>query len=198
MSPSIQILILAAGRGSRMGSTKQLLPYLDRTLLGSVVERANSLSLGKPMVILGNKADKIKKYLAEEQADLVVNSSWERGMGNTLSYGVKKAAATKPELQAVLIMLGDQPKISKTHLLQLIQEYKNKKSPIIATAYAHGGGVPAIFDKAVFPDLIDLDGDRGAHKIIRNYPATRLLVPDKKEVWDIDSPEDYQRLLDGE
>ena len=194
MSAEIQILILAAGKGHRMGTTKQMLPYLDRPLLIHVIDLANSLSLGRPIVLLGYEAEKIKLSVTEDQAHLIVNPHWTKGMGNTLAWGIQKAAIeSKPE--AVLVLLADQPKISKAHLWRLVQEYRQKNAPIIATAYPNGGGVPAIFDKSIFPQLLKLNGDHGARRLIRNYEDIVLISPPEKEVWDIDTPEDYHRLL---
>ena len=196
MLHEIQILILAAGKGHRMGSTKQLLPYLNHTLLGNVISVANSLALGKPLVLLGYQADEIKSSLGQVQADFAVNSNWKKGMGNTLATAVKNASANNRNLKAVLVLLADQPRISKAHLIRLIHIYRQKKYPIIATEYAHGGGVPAIFDKSIFPDLLNLEGDQGARQIIRNHTEVGLLASDDEEVWDIDTPDDYQRLLE--
>ena len=196
MLHEIQILILAAGKGRRMGSTKQLLPYLKHTILGNVISVANSLALGKPLVVLGYQADEIKSSLGQVEADFIINSNWKKGMGKTLATAVKKASANNGDLKAVLVLLADQPRISKEHLIRLIHSYRQKKYPIIATEYANGGGVPAIFDKSIFPDLLNLEGDQGARQIIRNHTEVGLLTSDDEEVWDIDTPDDYQRLLE--
>ena len=196
MHINLQILILAAGKGQRMGSTKQLLPYENATLLGSVISLANSLGWGKPMVILGYQAEKIKLAVKQNQADITVNPEWEQGMGKTIAHGIKRASTINPDLNAVLVMLADQPRISKSHLLQLINEYQKNRSPIVATAYPNGGGVPAVFDSAMFTELMNLEGDKGARQLIRNHKGSSLLVPTKDEVCDIDTPEDYQKLVD--
>lgn len=195
MSADIQILILAAGKGERMGTTKQLLPYLDRPLLVNVVDLANSLSLGKPIVILGYEADEIKLSMAQGQAHIVVNPHWAKGMGNSLACGIKKAAAVNPELAAVLVLLADQPKISKAHLLRMVQEFNQTGSAIVATAYPDGGGVPAIFNKSIFSELLELDADRGARQLIRKHEDVVLVFPAEEQIQDIDTPEDYQKLL---
>ena len=198
MPSDIQILILAAGKGRRMGSTKQLLPYRSHTLIGNVIDLANSLSLGKPLVILGYEAEKISSSIDHTDADVRFNPNWQEGMGNTLAYGVKEGSALNPHLQAILVLLADQPRISKTHLLNLIKEYKLKKGLIISTKYPGGGGVPAIFDHSLFPNLMSLKGKEGARKLIRRFTNPVMLTPDKGEVSDVDTPEDYQQLLDLE
>ncbi|MCE2612161.1 nucleotidyltransferase family protein [Flavobacteriaceae bacterium D16] len=195
MPDDIKILILAAGKGHRMGSTKQLLPYQQQTLLGSVIELANSLSLGKPLVVLGYEAEEILSTLGDVQAEFITNYDWSKGMGNTLSEAVKAASDHKTNVQAVLVLLADQPRVTRAHLLRLVQAYLQEKYRIIATKYSNGGGVPAIFDKSIFPDLMKLEGDQGARQIIRNHAEVGLFVSDDEEVWDIDTPDDYQRLL---
>ncbi len=198
MPSEIQILILAAGKGRRMGRTKQLLPYQSQTLIGKVIDLANSLSLGKPLVILGYEAEKINSSIDHSKAHIRVNPNWQEGMGNTLAYGAKEASVMHPDLEAILVLLADQPRISKSHLILLIKEYKKKKAAIISTQYPSGGGVPAIFDHSIFPDLMRLKGEGGARKIIRRFSNALLLPPEEGEVWDVDTPEDYQQLLDQE
>ena len=198
MPSRIQILILAAGKGRRMGSTKQLLPYLNKTLLGSVISLANSLGIGKPMVILGHEADKIKASVEHMQAEITVNPDWQKGMGNTIAYGAKLAVNKDPELEAVMVLLADQPRISKSHLIRMVKEYEENKTSITATQYPGGGGVPAIFDHSALPDLMNLKGEGGARQIIRNHSSVRIILPDNEEIWDVDTPEDYQHLLDME
>jgi molybdenum cofactor cytidylyltransferase len=77
----------------------------------------------------------------------------------------------------------------------MVQEFNQTGSAIIATAYPDGGGVPAIFDKSVFPQLLKLDADRGARQLIRNHEGVVLVPPAEQQIRDIDTPEDYQKLL---
>ena len=115
------IIILAAGAASRMGEPKQLLEYKSDTLLGQAITIANKLSLGKPTVVLGAYADRILASHQQHRANFVINPEWKLGMGNSLVFGLKTVLESNSRLQAILVLLADQPLISLAHLLELIR-----------------------------------------------------------------------------
>ncbi|MBT8178171.1 MAG: nucleotidyltransferase family protein [Eudoraea sp.] len=194
MQDNKRIIILAAGSATRMGEPKQMLPYKSTTLLGHTITIANTLSLGKPFVVLGANADSILESHQQYQANFVINPTWEQGMGNSLVFGLTAALEAEPKLEAVLVLLADQPLVSPSHLLGIIKKYESDAVPVIATKYEHGAGVPAIFNKSLFPELLELKGDYGARKIIRDHLDKAIMVPKKHSLLDIDTPEDYLQL----
>ncbi len=188
------IVILAAGAASRMGEPKQLLEYKSDTLLGLAITIANKLSLGKPTVVLGAYADRILASHQQHRANFVINPEWKLGMGNSLVFGLKTVLESNSRLQAILVLLADQPLISLAHLLELIKKNEASTQAVIATKYEEGGGVPAIFNKSFFPKLLSLKGDRGARSIIRDHADKVILLPEEDSLLDIDTPEDYMHL----
>ncbi|MEM1260255.1 MAG: NTP transferase domain-containing protein, partial [Bacteroidota bacterium] len=117
----IAILILAAGRSSRMGKPKQLLSWKKTTLIGNAVAIASSLT-NHFLVVLGANALKIKPYVPEGKATL--NEKWQEGMGSSLSHGVT-ALASKYEPRAILVMVADQPLLELEHYKGLIRSHQN-------------------------------------------------------------------------
>lgn len=191
---NVKIIILAAGAASRMGEPKQLLSFKSDTLLGHAIETANKLSLGKPFVVLGAQADRILASHQERQANFVINPTWEKGMGNSLVFGLESVLKSDPKLEAIMVLLTDQPLISPSHLLAMLTKYRHTAISVIATKYKDSAGVPAIFEKSFFPKLLALKGDRGARKIIRDHLDKASLVPEEHSLLDIDTPEDYLNL----
>ena len=190
----ITIIILAAGAATRMGKPKQLLTYKSDTVLGRTIATANALSQEKPVVILGAHAQEIKAKHAQHHAHFAINPKWEEGMGNSLVFGLRTALEAHPQLEAIMVLLADQPLIQAGYLQRMVGQYAHANTPIIATQYENGAGVPAIFDKSLFPKLMELKGDTGARKIIGDHPEKVVLNPEDKSLFDIDTPGDYQHL----
>lgn len=191
---SIPILILAAGASTRMGEkTKQLLPWKDTTLLGHAIQQANKVS-ESVVVVLGANAENILKSIPN-QLETVVNPEWEKGMGSSISVGVKYLLDKKKSVDGVLIMLGDQPFLDATYLKELMQEFEKGGHHIVATSYGEKLGVPAIFERSLIAELAVLDQDFGARHIIEKYGnQAKAIRPNGKEI-DIDTIEVYNQLI---
>ena len=194
MPRSVSVLILAAGASTRMkGEIKQLLPWGKHTLLEDAIYQAKIVSKNV-YVVLGAYAKKILKTVSMN-VEVIQNNNWEMGMGNSISCGLKHIAEIEnPE--GILIMLADQPLIDATYLREMLKTFDEGKSEIIATAYQSGPGVPAIFDNSILPELLSLQGDIGARKIIKNHLLrTKLISPNGKEI-DVDTKENYLQIID--
>lgn len=193
---SIPILILAAGASTRMGGeTKQLLPWGETTLLGHAIQQANQVS-ETVVVVLGAKANDIRKS-NPGQAETVVNTDWEKGMGGSISVGVRYLLEKGNNVDAILIMLGDQPFLDAPYLKKLMRKFEQGEHKIVATSYGKKWGVPAIFDGSLATELAALNQDFGARHIIEKYRAGAKAISPKGKENDIDTLEVYYQLIDG-
>ncbi len=95
------------------------------------------------------------------------------------------------DIDAVLVMLADQPRIGRRCLENLISAWRRGAAPVVATTYPEGGGVPAVFDRSLFVELRQLDGDRGARDLIRSLDDIELVHLDTR---DVDDPESYAAI----
>lgn len=179
----IAIILLAAGSSSRMGSPKQLISWKGKTLLQNRIETAENSKADKVFIVMGAKRELIS-VITENKSEILVNENWEQGISSSIQCGVE--AAQKGDYNAVLIMLADQPNVNSDYLNKLIKTYYNSEAKIIATKY-NSGGVPAIFDKKYFEDLINLQGDKGAQSLINNNLQDCELLKADFELWDLDS-----------
>lgn len=186
----LAIVLLAAGTSSRFGSLKQLEVIQGRSLVRRAADTA--LSTGLPLwVVTGAQADRVQAELAGLALRCVHNPDWERGMGGSLSHGVREAGA---HAEALIVMLADQPLIEPDDLRALLQEHV--AHPVAIVAADHGDdtlGPPCLFPARDFPALIALDGDRGARALIRQQPERVRRVPMPHAALDIDTPEDLAR-----
>lgn len=189
---TIAILILAAGGSSRMKEKiKQLLPWRKTTLLGHAIAEAKKLKVQKVCVVLGANAELIKSTIGSEKITILDYKNWEQGIGTTIAFGVDYLAKEN-KYDAILIILADQPLMDANYLELLLSTYNSDSSKIIATKYADTIGVPAIFGKEYFDELVNLSGDSGAKKLL-SFKNVVVLNP-KGKVVDIDTWEEYERL----
>ncbi|MEZ2414271.1 NTP transferase domain-containing protein [Muriicola sp. E247] len=190
----IAALILAAGSSSRMGRTKQLLPWGNSTLLGNAVSTVHESGLEEILVILGAKAKTIKASLDSMPCQIVVNSEWEEGLGSSIRTGVSHILTSASLPDGILIMLADQPFINADYLKKLIHHFKKGNEGIICSDYGKKLGVPAIFSNKYFKKLQGLSGDSGAGGIIEIHRDDSYGLEAGKITIDLDTHEDYISL----
>ncbi|MBT8289854.1 MAG: nucleotidyltransferase family protein [Muriicola sp.] len=190
----IATLILAAGSSSRMGRTKQLLPWGNSTLLGNAVSTAHESGLEEVLVVLGAKANTIKATLDSMPCQFTVNSDWEEGLGSSIRTGVSHILSSASFPDGILIMLADQPFVNADYLKKLIYHFENGDGGIICSNYGKKLGVPAIFGRKYFTKLQGLGGDEGAGGIIKTHRGDSYSLDAGNIVMDLDTHEDYISL----
>lgn len=188
-------LLLAAGSSNRMGQPKQLLPWGDKTLIEHQVHTRLQTNQDV-VVVLGCQADIVLPLIEKYPVTVLINNQWVKGMGNSISYGIKMLIKYYPHADGVLISLLDQPLITTEHLEKILSTFQSESKQIIASQAASGWiGVPALFDKVYFEELTKLNGEQGAKKIIQKHqPFVKSIVCDKI-LEDMDTPEKYEELL---
>ena len=188
----ISILILAAGSSSRLGQPKQLVEFEGQTLIERITHTSLSVS-DKVSIVLGANIELIKPKLLtfSDRINIIENPDWQEGMGTSVRIGMENLAQKS---DAVIILLSDQPLISQVLLQNMMQTFAEKKYPIVACDYGEQLGVPILFDKSFFPELLKLKGEQGAKSFLKNYPEKIASVSFKEGLFDIDTPEDLQKL----
>ncbi|MEL7242464.1 MAG: nucleotidyltransferase family protein [Cyanobacteria bacterium J06573_2] len=192
---NIGLIILAAGKASRMGKSKQLLAYQGNNLISHAIKTGLNSNCKSVVVVLGAYAEEIKLEIDKLPVQIIENADWETGMSSSIRAGINAIQQSNFNLDAVIIALADQPLISETVFNQLIEKYRETKNKIIAAAYDDIVGVPALFDKTLFSELMDIEGDRGAKALMRKYRDEVLTIPVAEAAIDIDTKDDYEKLL---
>lgn len=193
-SASVGLILLAAGASTRMGTAKQLLPYQGRSLLRYMSEVALASNCHPIVVVLGADVDRIQPEIATLPLQIVANNHWSIGMGSSIRAGMQHSIAAQ-SLDAVILMLCDQPLVTSFHLNQLIAAYELTHCPVIASVYTSTLGVPALFSHSLFPDLLSLTATVGAKHLIYQYSDRVYPVPFPAGAIDLDTPEDYEFIL---
>lgn len=199
MPTQTPLIILAAGASTRMGQPKQLLIFQGKSLLRYVAEIAIASSCQPIVVVLGANVAAIRPVLQALPIHLVYNPHWSEGMGSSIRCGMQYLSSYPNPIDAAILTVCDQPFISASLLNQLIQVYRSSRSQqvqqaqIVASAYSGTLGVPALFDRHLFPELLALDSAEGAKSVINRHGAIGIDFPQGS--LDLDTPEDYAQLL---
>lgn len=188
---NIAIVILAAGGSKRMGSPKQFLTYKGHSLLHHVVEVAIKSDVTLTYVVAGAEVSRMQTELGNLPIRIVENPHWHEGLSSSIRAGI---SALPDTFSAAVLMLCDQPKVTTKLLNTIIMSYQLTGKLIVACEYEEILGVPALFDRSLFPELLKLKGDQGAKGIITRYADAAVQIPFPEGAIDIDTPFDYEAL----
>jgi len=192
------IVILAAGQSQRMGSPKQLLTYHDATLLEHAVNTALSTQLQPVVVVLGANFEALLPVLAGKNVAIVKNNGWEEGMASSLRLGLQHLQQLAPRHDGIIFMVCDQPFVNSSLLESLMTTQHSTGKAAAASSYAGKLGTPALFHQTLWRQLQQLQGDTGARKLLMAHPDEVAAVPFEAGVTDIDTQEDYDRLMNNQ
>lgn len=187
----IPILLLAAGASSRMGQSKQLLPIKGKPLLQHMVEIASESKAGKVIVVLGANEKKHKETIQGYSIDVLNNHQWQKGMGSSIKLGLKFINERFPESEGVIISVCDQPHLSTAHFVRLCKTFSETEKSIVASSYKDTLGVPILFSRKRFSDLLSIEDTEGAKKIIQIHKNDVTSIPFPLGEIDLDTMEDY-------
>lgn len=189
----IGVIILAAGSSSRLGRPKQLLEFQGKTLLQKAIDEASESRADSVVVVLGWNPELIQTGFDSTKVAFTINPNWESGMASSIQAGLR-FLIEKGEPDQVLVMLCDQPLVDDVLLNRLIREGVSSGKGIVASFYADSLGVPALFSKAYFPELLSLKGQEGAKKLFHQHQEDLARVDFPNGVIDLDTEEDLRRL----
>jgi molybdenum cofactor cytidylyltransferase len=188
----IAAIILAAGGSARMGKVKQLLPWKGEALIRHVARTALEAGIKTVITVVGSSAKEIKAELGDMPVEVVDNSNWPNGQSSSVHAGL---AVLSEGIGGVIFLLADQPQISPTLLRTLMEKHATTIAPIIAPLVDGQRGNPILFDRNTFRDLRTIRGDKGGRALFSQYPVDWIEWHDDSALLDIDTEEDYQRLL---
>jgi CTP:molybdopterin cytidylyltransferase MocA len=185
-------VVLAAGASSRMaGSQKLLLEFDGRPMVRHAIEAASEG--GCHQVVVVYSADDVKNAV-DGAAEVVYNPDALTGMASSLKVGLR---ALRPEIEAAVILLGDQPLVGSRTVAALLRAWRREGSrPAVAVSKRRNKWTPpVVLAREMWTDLYALDGDAGARQILDGHPELLDTVPAPGRPDDIDTPEDYAKIV---
>jgi molybdenum cofactor cytidylyltransferase len=190
----LHAIVLAAGASTRFGSAKQLVRIAGRPMLHATVTRAVDVAGNAVIVVLGARAEELAPLLSHSPASIVINRDWREGLGSSIRSGVARLPAA---CSGVLLLLADQAAVTAEDLRRLVSAWRRQPEYVAAAIYGSTVGVPAIFPRSAFGDLLKLRGDQGARALIQRNPDRVVRVPMDSARIDIDTPEDLLAIESG-
>lgn len=190
----IWAMILAAGESKRMGKLKLLLPFGEKTIIETIIDKIFHSEVEKVLVVLGSNGEKIEEKIKNLPLKIVYNPDFRSGMLSSVQKGFR----TLPEdTEAVLVVLGDQPSISSATIDKIINAYKKTGKGIVLPVYNNERGHPVLIDTKYQDEVQNLSPDIGLRGTVYNHPEDILEVEvDTPGVLqDIDDMEDYKKEL---
>src|SRR6266851_1272196 len=193
--PRIGALLLAAGQSQRMGGPNKLLAELAGVPMVAHVARRLLASRARPIIaVLGNQAEAIEAALGKLPVERVRNPEFAGGLSTSLKRGI---AALPPDLDGVIVCLGDMPMITGRHLDRLIAAFNPLEGRAIIVPTRRGKrGNPVLWSKRFFPEMAALAGDVGAKHLIGEHAelVAEVEMNDDAVLVDIDTPEALDAL----
>jgi molybdenum cofactor cytidylyltransferase len=193
--PRIAAIVLAAGRSTRMGAENKLLADLSGKPMVRVVAEAALGSRARPvLVVTGHQEGEVRAALAGLDLSFVVNPEFAKGLSTSLKAGI---AAVPASCDGALVLLGDMPQIEASHLERLIDAYA---PGAIAVPVQEGRqGNPVLWPSSLFAEIMQLDGDAGAKRLIVSHrDEVREVELGTGAIFaDVDTPDEMKRLREG-
>ena len=193
-------LVLAAGASRRLGRPKQLLPYGSGVLLEAVLAVARNCGFDQTVLALGGSAAQVQRVVDTTGCEIVLNPDFGEGCSSSIAAGI---AALRPDTDAVVLLLGDQPGVSSAtvrallgHLLTAPANHGQRLPGMAICRYDDGIGHPLAFSRRMFAELAALHGDKAVWKLLEQRAEDVIEVPVPGPVPpDVDTEEDYRRVL---
>jgi molybdenum cofactor cytidylyltransferase len=186
-------VVLGAGKSSRFGTPKQLLPFGDTTLLGQAVRNANASALDRVVVVLGRASEELRATVDFGRAEVVENTAYGTGCASSLLAGLDAAGE---DCDAIALLLGDQPGVRSKFIDHVLATWQQNRPWAAVTAYMGGLGHPFVFAREAFGELRSLHGDKAVWKLIEAHPERVSRVEIEAPLPpDVDGPEDYELAL---
>lgn len=190
-------IVLAAGKSSRMGRTKALLPIGEHeTFLSRIVNTFRSAGVTDVVVVIGHDARAIiERHTELRDVRFVVNERYEEGQFSSLLTGLNAVAH---DADGALVTLVDLPLVSAATIEAVVDRHRTTGAPIIRPASGTRHGHPIFVARSLFAEIRSGDPRTGAKPIVRRHASVDGDVPvdDEGAFFDVDTPSDYDRVTD--
>ena len=186
----IHAVILAGGQSKRMGTKNKLLvPINGKPMIALTVETIIASKASSVAAVTGFEHQKIQEAIKNSNIEFIHNKNFQNGISSSVVTAIKSAPE---DCSAILIGLGDMPKITVSHINKLIDAYNPLEGRAICVPTWKGKrGNPVLWARRFFPEMLQLKGDFGAKELMGKYAelVVEVEMNDNGIIIDIDSPE---------
>ena len=195
---SVGGVVLAAGSSARMEREKLLLPFRGRPLVCHALENMAASPVSIVLCVLGHRSDVtlpiLRSYPFPRSIHFLENPQHASGRASSVRLAVRSLPVA---CEAAVFLPGDMPLLRPEEIGALVERFERTGAPLVVAVDESGERAhPVLFARGLFAPLVALAGDESGHGIIREHwsAAEKVLVP-RSRVLDVDTEEDYQRLL---
>ena len=189
----ISAIILAAGEGKRIGSTKALLNWGNENLINYQINSLSHKSISEKIVVVGSESENVKKAILRDEIKIAENNDYLSGKTSSIKKGISYIGNDQND---ILLMAVDQPRTED--LINKVVDFHitNPLNKKISVPYKEGhGGHPIIFSNLFLDDLSKIKEESfGIREIIKNNSESiiRFKTTDFSSNIDINTSEDYK------
>jgi molybdenum cofactor cytidylyltransferase len=190
----VAALVLAAGQGTRFGAEPKLLAQLRGKPLVRWVAEAALGSRARPVIVVtGHRAAEVERTLADLAVAIVHNPAYADGLSTSLKTGFR---ALPPQAEAAVVLLGDMPLVGPSLIERLMAAWREGGRPTALVPVTAGRrSNPVVLSRRLAPEIMALDGDRGAAPLLRGRSdVVELPIEDAALLHDVDTREALGRL----
>lgn len=185
-------IILAAGGSTRLGRPKQTLTWRGEPLIRHVARTALTAGLDPVIVVTGSSAEEVEAALRDLPVIFAHNDDWQAGQSSSMKIGL---ANLPVNCGSAVFLLSDQPQTPVTLVKSLVEAHERTLSAVVAPMVDGRRGNPVLFDRDTFEEMREIQGDVGGRGIFSKVAVEWLPWNDPAQLLDVDTEEDYQRLL---
>lgn len=188
-------IVLAAGASERMGTPKALLEHGGEPFLSGILKAAYAAGVERRVAVLGHMADKILRQIDLSGVLVVMSEDLDAGPIGSIRAGL--SAVSNHPVDGILVWPVDRPRVRVETVRALIDAFDRTGGPVVVPRTANRRGHPVIFAKRLFGELRAAPDDEGARAVVHR-DASRVVeveVADPGTVEDINTPDDYRRLI---
>jgi molybdenum cofactor cytidylyltransferase len=188
----IAALILAAGQSRRMGRPKMLLPWGQLTVIEHVITTFLGAGTQEVVVITGSAREQVEQATQSYPVRRIFNPDYASGeMLSSLQKGLREMA---PEVEAVLVALGDQPQIRGATIRKLLDAYSHEPSSLIVPSFQKRRGHPWLVQRTLWDELLSMDSSRSPRDFLNAHAGEihYVEIDNPSILADLDTPQDYE------
>jgi molybdenum cofactor cytidylyltransferase len=197
-APRVAALVLAAGQSRRMGALNKLVALVDGVpMVRATVKNIAASGVDRVVVVTGHEAARVREALHGLDVEVVHNPGYAQGLSTSLASGV---AALGESVDAVLVCLGDMPRVSARHVQRLLAAFDPVEGRTICVPTHRGKrGNPVLWDRRYVEEMSQVRGDVGARHLIGEHEdqVCEVEMDDAGVLMDVDSPEALAALGAG-
>jgi molybdenum cofactor cytidylyltransferase len=198
----VSALVLAAGRSTRMGAPKHILPWGEgETIISQVVKQLRLAGVSEIVVVTGGAREAVEGALAairakadwprELELRAVYNPDYaSKEMLSSLQVGLRALSA---ETAAVLVALGDQPQMEAAVARAVMERWRETRAPVVGPTFQGRRGHPVLFDRSQWPALLSLPDTASPRDVLSGVRAETVAVERDTILQDVDTQADYER-----